>query len=395
MTDTTDTTGERSGSGKGLGDAAGTTLSRRLHSEAARLGFGLVGVADSGPTPHGRALERWLSSGYHGGMEYLARADSVRRRQALDETLSTVRSVVVVGHEYYHEDDPARAADPSQAVVARYARGRDYHEVVHERLTELLAWLDATVDGGARGRVYVDTGPILERDLAQRAGLGWFGRNTMLIHPRRGSYYLLGVILVDVELSLSEPVASDHCGTCTACLDACPTGALLGRDETGSPVIDARRCISYLTIELKGAIPEELRPMLGNRVFGCDICQEVCPWNGRFATPTDEPEYQPRPDLDQPSLLELTERLLAMSEKQYQREFRGSPLARPRRKGMLRNLCVALGNWVAADARAIPDVVPLLRRAARDPQELVREHARWALERVVGLEGEDDSPEAM
>lgn len=301
----------------------------------------------------------------------------------------------MVGHEYYHADDPVRVADPSRAVVARYARGQDYHEVVHEKLTALLAWLDANTEGGARGRVYVDTGPILERDLAQRAGLGWFGRNTMLIHPRRGSYYVLGVALVDVDLPTTEPLDKDHCGTCHACLEACPTGALLGRDDSGAPVIDARRCISYLTIELKGAIPEELRPLIGNRVFGCDICQEVCPWNERFARVTEVPEYQARPSLEAPGLIDFTERLLGMSEKQYQRDFRGSPLARPRRKGMLRNLCVALGNWVATDARAAELALPTLRRAAEDPQEIVREHARWALEQCRGHAPESDAAPRM
>ena len=209
-----------------------------------------------------------------------------------------------------------------------------------------------------------------------RAGLGWFGRNTMLIHPRRGSYFFLGVLLTDLPLPASEPFDEEHCGTCRRCLDACPTGALLGRDESGAPVMDATRCISYLTIELKGSIPPELRPAIGNRVFGCDICQEVCPWNDRFAAPTTEPAYAPRSDLDGSSLIDLADRLLGMSGKGFGREFRDSPVSRARRNGLLRNVCVALGNWGSEDA------VPVLERAAADASELVREHAAWALSRI-------------
>ena len=198
----------------------------------------------------------------------------------------------------------------------------------------------------------------------------------MLIHPRRGSYFFLGVLLTDLALEPTAPFREDHCGTCRRCLDACPTGALLGRDEQGAPVMDARLCISYLTIELKGPIPEELRPAIGNRVFGCDICQEVCPWNEKFAEPAAEPGYAPRGGLDGASLVGLATRLLDMSGKAFLREFMGSPVARARRNGLLRNVCVALGNWGAAAA------VPVLNRASHDRSELVREHARWALERI-------------
>jgi epoxyqueuosine reductase len=351
-------------------------LNSGLEARAHELGFTLFGVTDARATEHSDVYRGWLDAGLHGRMDYLARPDAVARRLDLRESMDTVRSVVVVGHEYYSEDAPSQTADPSRAIIARYARGRDYHEVLNDRLIELLTWMDGEVEGGVRGRAYVDTAPILERDVAQRAGLGWFGKNTMLIHPRRGSYFLLGALLVDVELSSTDSLDDDRCGTCRACLDACPTAALLGRDETGAPLIDARRCISYLTIELKGAIPTELRPLMGNRVFGCDICQEVCPWNDRFAEPSAEPAYTARSDLDGPSLIELTERLLVMSEKAYQREFASSPLARPRRRGMLRNLCVALGNWGDAST------VDVLAQAVQDAQPLVRGHAAWALGRV-------------
>ncbi|HUH12480.1 MAG TPA: tRNA epoxyqueuosine(34) reductase QueG, partial [Longimicrobiales bacterium] len=180
-------------------------------------------------------------------------------------------------------------------MIARYARGRDYHKVVKKKLLELLRWLEGEVGRELPlARAYVDTGPVLERELARRAGLGWFGRSTMLIHPRRGSYFFLGSLLTELELEPSAPFEADHCGTCNACVEACPTGALLGRDASGAPVIDATRCISYLTIEQKGPIPPELRPLMGNRVYGCDICQEVCPWNApKFVQITAERDYRP------------------------------------------------------------------------------------------------------
>jgi epoxyqueuosine reductase len=345
------------------------------------LGFTLFGVALPDPSRQTAFYEAWLERGFHGEMAYLAREDSVARRADLRRTMRDVASVVVVGHEYSHADDAVESVDPARAVIARYARGEDYHEVVARKLTELLEWLTESTDGDVGGRVYVDTGPILERDLAQRAGFGWFGKNTLLIDPRRGSYFVLGFLLLDNELPPSGVFAEDRCGTCTACLDACPTGALLGRDDDGAPLIDARRCISYLTIELKRAIPDELRPLMGNRVFGCDICQEVCPWNQSFAMPTAEAAYTPRKDIEGLSLVALTERLLAMSGKAYQREFASSPLARPRRKGMLRNLCVGLGNWLAVDPDVADKVVPTLVKALNDDQALVRRHAAWALGR--------------
>ena len=192
----------------------------------------------------------------------------------------------------------------------------------------------------------MDTGAVLERELAQRAGLGWYGRNTMLIQPRRGSYWFLGVILLDVELAYDAPFAQEHCGTCSACVTACPTGALLGRDESGAPRMDARRCISYLTIELRGPIPRDLRPLIGNRVYGCDICQEVCPWNS-FATPSSEEAFLAREGLDGPSLIEW----MTMTQEEFSARFKGSPIKRAKRRGLLRNVAVALGNWGVAGGR--------------------------------------------
>src|SRR5690606_10659355 len=283
------------------------------------------------------------------------------------------------------------AADPSRAVIARYARGRDYHKVIKPKLLALLRWLEDEVGHELpAARAYVDTGPVLERELAQRAGLGWFGRNTMLIHPRRGSYFFIGTLLLELELEPDKPFEADRCGTCSACVAACPTGALLGRDENGAPVIDATRCISYLTIELRGPIPRELRPLIGNRVFGCDVCQEVCPYSRKFSRPTSELAFSPRgpgepppgverlpsdawhPGTAAPSLVDL----MSMDEAAWEAFSRGSALRRAGRAGFRRNVAVALGNW--GDEAAVPS----LKSGLSDPDPLVRSHSAWALGRI-------------
>lgn len=358
----------------------GARIEDRLRQKARALGFGLFGIATADPTQHMAFYRAWVGDGRHGEMAYLARADALARRADLRLTMEGVRSVVVVGHEYHRPDAPEALADPSRAVVAQYARGADYHDVVGKRLRELLRWLDAEHEHPVGGRVYVDTGPILERDLARRAGLGWFGKNTMLISPARGSYFFLGLLLLDVELEPTEPFEEDRCGTCSACLDACPTDALLGRDASGAPVIDARRCISYLTIELRGAIPRALRSGIGNRIFGCDICQEVCPWNVRFAEPSAEGAYDPSPELDLPHLTRLADELLELDDRGFRARFRRSPLWRARREGLLRNVCVGLGNRLSVpEAPEAAEAVRLLERALTDAHPLVRGHAAWAL----------------
>ncbi len=352
------------------------TLTSRLKEQARGLGFGLVGIASVEPSDHLGLYTRWVREGKHGEMAYLAREDALARRSDLRGTLASVRSAVVVGDEYFQEDPPGVPADPARAVIARYARGLDYHETIKRRLIELRGWIQAAAAAPVEARAYVDTGPVLERELAQRAGVGWFGKNTMLIHPKRGSYFFLGVLLLDLDLDEDEPFQEDHCGTCRSCLEACPTGALLGRDGSGAPVMDATRCISYLTIEHRGPIPVELRPLMGNRVYGCDICQEVCPWNERFAEPSDDPAYGAREGLDGPSLLNLTDELLSLSSEEFSARFRKSPIKRAKRAGLLRNLCIALGNWGMGDAESI------LARALGDDEPMVRGHAAWALGRI-------------
>ena len=352
------------------------TLAAEIKQQARDLGFDLVGVASVEPSVHMDLYRAWIEDGVHGDMGYLSRDDAVARRADLERTLPCLKAAVVVGHDYYQEDPSGVPDDPARAVVARYARGRDYHNVIKKRLLRLHRWIESQAGGPVVGRAYVDTGPILERELATRAGLGWFGKNTMLIDPKRGSYFFLGILLLDLELEADEPFVDDHCGTCRSCLDACPTGALLGRDADGAPVMDARRCISYLTIEHRGPIPMELRPLMGNRVYGCDICQEVCPWNEKFAEVGPEPAYRAKEGLDGPELVELAERLLTVDDEGFREMFRGSPMKRARRAGLLRNVCVALGNWGAEKA------VPVLVAGLSDPAPLVRGHAAWALGRV-------------
>jgi epoxyqueuosine reductase len=372
---------------------------------ATRLGFDSVGIAALRASDHADFLRDWLAQGRHGDMEWLAREDAVDARTDPRTRWPAMRSAIVVTMNYatVEGDD---ATDASCAIIARYARGRDYHRVMKKRLLALLREVEAVAGRELpAARAYVDTGPVLERELAQRAGLGWFGRNTMLIHPKRGSYFFLGTLLTELDLEGDTSPVRDHCGSCNACVDACPTGALLGRDAAGAPVIDATLCISYLTIEHRGPIPLELRPLIGNRVFGCDICQEVCPFPRKFSSPSAEPSFAARgpgeppfvvqklpsdgwhPGTRSPSLVDL----IALDEAGWEAFSRGSALRRAGRAGFLRNVAVALGNWGAEAA------VPVLEAALSDPEPLVRGHAVWALAEIaspsslVALEAQQSS----
>lgn len=358
-----------------LSPAANAALSGRIREWAYELGFEAVGIAPALPSSHVLAYRQWVAEGHAGEMAYLTREDSVAKRADPGMLVPGVRSAVVVAKSYAHES-PGSNDHPSRAVFARYARNDDYHELLKPRLIALQERIAGEV-ATLNGRAYVDTGAVLERELAVRAGLGWFGRNTMLIQPQRGSYFFLGAVLLDVELAYDAPFGRDHCGTCTSCVEECPTGALLGRDERGAPRMDARRCISYLTIELKGPIPRELRPLIGNRIYGCDICQEVCPHNSpKFVQITSEPAFQPRVGVNGATLIEL----MGMSQEEFSRRFKESPVKRAKRRGLLRNVAVALGNWGSADA------LPVLARALRDEEPLIRGHAAWALGRIAAPE---------
>ena len=369
-------------------------VAARLKALARGEGFDPVGITLPSPSRHGAFLRGWVEEGRHGTMDYLARPDALERRGDPSLSLPVARSALVVAHEYFQKDPEGVPGDPSRGVIARYARGRDYHRVVKKGLDRVHRALEEGLGRSVVGRSYVDTGPLLERELGERAGLGWFGRNTMLIHPRKGSYFFLGVLLLELEAEVDEPLGRDHCGSCRACLDACPTGALLGRDADGAPVMDATLCISYLTIENRGPIPRELRPLMGNRVYGCDICQEVCPFSRKFACTSREPSYAargpgdppvgvehdpsvpegPHPGTDGPPLTELL--TMALSEESWEAFSRGSAIRRAGRAGFARNVAVALGNWGSTEA------VTVLAEALRDPDPLVRGHAAWALGRI-------------
>jgi len=368
-------------------------LRSRLERYALELGFDAAGVVRLEPSEHAAFYRAWLAAGRHGSMGYLERADAVARRLDPHAAWPELRSALVLAHSHINSPaDLAVETDPSAGIIARYARGRDYHKVLRKKLLRLLELIEGDVGHPLPlARAYVDTGPVLERELARRAGLGWFGRNTMLLHPQRGSYFFLATLLLELDLEPDAPFQRDHCGTCHACVSACPTGALLGRDTTGAPVIDATRCISYLTIEHRGPIPGELRPLMGNRVFGCDICQEVCPFPRKLSKPTSEPAFASRgpgeppfgverlpsdgwhPGTRSPSLVDL----MSMDEPGWEAFSRGSPLRRAGRAGFLRNVAVALGNWGS------PEAVPVLSAALSDPEPLVRGHAAWALGEIA------------
>ncbi|MCP4425945.1 MAG: tRNA epoxyqueuosine(34) reductase QueG [Chloroflexi bacterium] len=384
----------------------------------------MVGVIPARPGRRLDAYMRWIEAGMHGRMGYLARPDRLTRRQDLDVILPDVQSIISVGMNYHTFTLPgAIANDPSRGRISSYAWNLDYHDIMTPRLQELAAWLNETTDSA--GKVYVDTGAILERDHAESAGLGFTGKNTMLIHPRHGSYFFLGEILTTLKIddsrlnieddnrqsSIFNPKSFPSCGTCHRCLDACPTNAF-----PESYVLDARRCISYLTIELKGWIPRELRPLLNNWVYGCDICQQVCPFN-RFAQPTNEIAYYPRGKIHKfmrpsvastlhnslleevaPPLLDL----LTLDDVAFNERFANSPIKRIKRTRLVRNACVAAGNWggkmpvLSGDQRSKVEatVFPLIALLA-DPEPIIRGHAAWALQQIGGHEAETAVAQAL
>jgi epoxyqueuosine reductase len=345
-----------------------TSLETRIKDHARQLGFELAGIARATPADTFGQFRDWLDRGLAGEMAYLQRHAEARRHPA--GVMPEVRSVVMLGMNY--NPAPQDLSSPSGLTgrVARYALGADYHEVLWRRLDAFMARVQAEAPG-CRGRGVVDTPPLLERDFARRAGLGWFGKNTMLLNKRLGSYFFLAALLLDLELRPDPVHETSHCGTCTACLDACPTSAFVGPG-----VLDARRCISYLTIELKGPVPDDLRAGLGDWVFGCDVCQEVCPWNRKAPTAT-EPAFEPAADLVPVDLVEL----LSLSEAEFRHRFRNTPLMRAKRRGVLRNAALVLGN------RGDPAALPVLYRALQDIEPLVRDAARWAIDRIELLTG--------
>ncbi|MFZ2488494.1 MAG: tRNA epoxyqueuosine(34) reductase QueG [Anaerolineae bacterium] len=345
------------------------------------LGFDRVGIAPVGPSPDYARFERWLAAGYDGDMAYLARR--ALERADPRALLPDAHSLIVLALNYHQDAVPAAwRADPSRGQIAAYALGDDYHDLLKSLVFELDAALRAASGRSTLGRVFVDSGPVLERSWAQQAGLGFIGKNTCLIAPNLGSWFFLAVLLVpevltehDASRALPELTlvaaparAACGCGACTRCLVACPTDAFVEPHT-----LDARRCISYLTIEMRGPIPHDLRPRMGNWIFGCDICQSVCPYNRRFAQPARLAALQPRTERLAPRLLDL----LALDDAGFRRHFARSPVLRAKRSGLLRNVCVALGNWGAAEA-----VEPLAAVLLHDDEALIRGHAAWALGQI-------------
>lgn len=336
-----------------------------LAAHAQELGFDLCRIARCVTPPHAAEFREWLADGRAGDMAWLARNQD--RRTDPQQVLPGARSVIVLAMNYISEIGDRRSEfgvrrSPIPGRIARYAWGDDYHDVIEGKLRLLDAWL---LERGGRQRCYVDTGPVLERDFAALAGAGWHGKSTMLIHPKLGTWFFLAEILTTLDFEPDAPMA-DHCGKCTRCIDACPTGAI-----TAPHQLDARRCVSYLTIENKGPIPEEFRVAMGDRIYGCDDCLTACPWN-RFAQASSESAFAAREYVHEWALRDF----LALDDEGFRRLFRKSPIKRIKRRGFLRNVCVALGNVGTGEDLAA------LRKAAEDAEPLIAEHAQWAIERI-------------
>ena len=343
-----------------------SALASQIKQWGQALGFQHIGITDIDLGEHEAHLDRWLAQNFQGELDYMAKHGSKRAHP--EQLIPGTLRVISARMDYLTPGIDPRGQQPEQnAEVSRYALGRDYHKLIRKRLTRLAKQVDQHIEAsGYDGhyRAFVDSAPVLERALAEKAGLGWIGKNTMLLSREAGSYFFLGEIYTNLPLPIDPPQATNHCGDCTACLDICPTQAFV------KPyVLDARRCISYLTIELKGAIPEELRPKMGNRIFGCDDCQVVCPWN-KFAQFSDETDFQPRHGLDDAELIEL----FNWNEAEFLQKTEGSAIRRTGYENWLRNIAVALGN-----AATTADVVAALKARVDHPSALIQEHVAWAL----------------
>ena len=342
--------------------AESVSVENLIKARAYGLGFDLVGITTLGAMATAAHFDTWIANGYAGEMDYLPRGAVKRRDSRLP--FEGAISAIVVGLNYGGREAPGP--------VARYARGDDYHDLMTERLKELHRSIETELGRPIRSKAYVDTGPILERDLARRAGLGWFGKNTNLVNPTLGSFFFIGALVLDLELAPDTPFEADRCGSCTRCLDACPTGAFVGER-----VLDATKCISYLTIESRGEIPTSLRGQVGELVYGCDICQDVCPWNVRFSRELKEQSFKPRHIVASNDARTLARDLLRLDDESFRSSFRGSPMKRAKLRGLRRNAAVALGN-----AGTTEDIATL-NAVATDDDAMVAEHARWAIARIA------------
>lgn len=340
-------------------------LAADIRQWASELGFQQLGISGVDLGKHRAYLQKWLERHFHGQMHYMEKHGEKRSRP--EQLLPGTIRVLSARMDYLPDaaDMQQVLNDKNKAYISRYALGRDYHKLMRKRLAKLSDRI-ATLAERYQYRAFVDSAPVLERALAENAGLGWIGKNTMLINSKAGSWFFLGEIYTDLPLPIDTPQQSTHCGSCRACLDDCPTGAIVAPNQ-----VDARRCISYLTIELKGSIPEDLRPLMGNRIYGCDDCQLVCPWN-KFASETGEVDFQPRHDLDSAQLIEL----FMWSEEEFLERTEGSAIRRIGYERWLRNIAVALGNAPCSE-----DIVKVLKARTGDESQIVREHVLWALER--------------
>ena len=342
------------------------SIVENLKNHARELGFAFCGITSADPPHHITEYENLIANDMHGEMHYMA-TDRARERRANPKLiLPECKSIIVVALPYAN---PSGLKDPKGlGRIAAYAQSDDYHDVIPPKLAQLIQWLEIETGRKIAHKIYTDTGPVLERELAQRAGLGWIGKNTMLISPKAGSYFLLGEVLIDLDLTPDEPFKTERCGTCTRCIDSCPTEAILD-----NRVLDARKCISYLTIEAKDSTPEELRSNISDWVFGCDVCQAVCPWN-RFAPRMLRPEGFQKPF----GSVELLDEI-SLTPHEFNLKFKNSPIKRSKRRGYLRNVAVALGN--SNDPTALPT---LQKRASEESDEVVKEALEWAIENVKG-----------
>ena len=338
-------------------------LAEQIKLWSSELGFSSIGITDIDLSQDQRYLEKWLEKDYHGEMKYMERHGKKRSQPA--ELVEGTKRIISLSMNYLPENYNGLELlkEDKKAFVSGYARGRDYHKIMRSRLKKLVSKIK--VHSSHENRVFVDSAPVLEKALAQKAGLGWIGKNTLLLNKNAGSYFFLGEIYTDLELPIDEPEIVNHCGSCTSCMDVCPTKAFEGPNQ-----LDARKCISYLTIEYKGSIKEELRPMMGNRIFGCDDCQIFCPWN-KFLKITDEADFKPRHNLDDIDLSNL----FMWSEEEFLKKTQGSPIRRTGYESWLRNIAIALGN-----AESSVEVLRVLHSKKDDPSEIVKEHVNWAID---------------
>jgi len=352
-----------------------TELVEQIHAWGKQLGFQQIGICDTDLTQAEQHLANWLDSGLHGEMDWMQRHGTKRTRP--DELHTGTLRIISVRMDYRPE--PSHDAwdiinNSEKAFVSRYALGRDYHKLLRQRLQKLATKMSEAI-GEFGYRVFVDSAPVMEKPLAEKAGLGWIGKHTNLIHRDAGSWFFLGEIYTDLPLPINDTISENHCGTCQSCIEACPTQAILGPYQ-----LDAQRCISYLTIEHRGSFSEELRIKMGNRIYGCDDCQLVCPWN-KFSQPSTEKDFLPRHQLDDISLVEL----FAWDKPRFQKEMEGSPIRRIGYEVWMRNIAIALGNAIRRNANMgntelIEKVINAVKTRQQDESELIREHVRWALQ---------------